>query len=413
MPSILTNLAKVSAARDLIKSLNSTPHYLCIGGVQTWNSDPVPDSIVNTDYTISDIWRNSYAMKRIKTVDACLVAPRYDWSTGTIYDQYSDSVDMFGKAFYVVTDTNDVFKCLYNNNNAQSTIKPTQSNTNTSDGYRWRWMYNISTVLYNKFATSAFIPVVDSPNSPIAGEITRIDVTNAGSSYTYANVIIEGDGVGAAAYATYSGGHISSIVMTNSGSGYNYATVSVVGDGINATANVVLAPNGGHAYSPADELLAYYIMFSVDLEYDETGIFLTNNEYRKIFIVREPLTYDGSAVYVENVAKTTTDVVLTSTSTFTQDQEVQIWLNSTKVGTAVVAYNDITNNKLYLCNVTSPTLTLNHKIYDGFNQISIVSNGLSNSNVKIYSGKVLYALYNSPVFRNITQSETIKIPILW
>ena len=61
--------------------------------------------------------------------------------------------------------------------------------------------------------------------------------------------------------------------MTNSGSGYNYATVSVVGDGINATANVVLAPNGGHAYSPADELFAYYIMFSVDLEYDETGIF--------------------------------------------------------------------------------------------------------------------------------------------
>lgn len=413
MPSILTNLAKVSAARDLIKSLNSTPHYLGIGGIQSWGSDPIPDSIVNEDYTINDIWRNSYAMKRIKTVDACLVAPRYDWTNGTVYDQYSDKVDMTGKAFYVITDDYDVFKCLFNNNNLPSTVKPTQSNTSTSDGYKWRWMYNVSTVLYNKFATSTFIPVIDSPNTPISGEITRIDVVNNGVSYTYANISIEGDGVGASAYATYSGGHISSIVLTNPGSGYNYANVNIVGDGVNASADVVLAPIGGHASSPADELLAYYIMFSVDLEYDETGVFLTNNEYRKIFIVREPLTYDGSTVYVENVAKTTTDVVLTSTSTFTQDQEVQIWLNSVKVGTANVAYNDTANNKLYLCNITSPSLTLNHKIYDGFNQLSIVSNGLTNSNVKIYSGKVLYVLYNSPIFRNITQSETIKIPILW
>jgi len=413
MPSILTNLAKVSAARDFINSLNSVPHYLGIGGILAWDNDPIPDSITNIDLTQNDAWRNSYSMKRIKTIDACLVAPRYDWTTGTIYDSYTDKSNMDGKAFYVLTDTNDVFKCLSNNNGSASTVKPTQSNLNTSDGYVWRWMYNIPTVLYNKFATNDFIPIIDAANSPIAGELTRIDVTDIGSSYSYANITIEGDGVGAAAYAQYSGGHINSIVLTNNGTGYNYATVTITGDGIDATAEVILSPIGGHGFSPADELLANYVMISVNLEYDETGYFLTNNEFRKIFIVREPLEYDGSSNYVENVAKTTTDVVLTSTATFTQDQEVQIWLNSVKVGTANVAYNDISNNKLYLCNITSPILTENHKIYDGFNQLDIVSGGITKSDVKIYSGKILYVAYSSPVFRNITQSETIKIPILW
>lgn len=413
MPSILTNLAKVSVARDFIRSFNSIPHYIGIGGILPWDTDPIPPSIENKDLTLNDVWRHSYAMKRIKSVDACLVAPRHNWTSGTVYDQYTDKETLSNKVYYVVTDTNDVFKCLYNNKNSVSIVKPTQSNVNTSDGYKWRWMYNIPTVLYNKFSTTSFIPIVDSPNNPVSGEITRIDIKDSGVSYTYANISIEGDGVGAGAYAEYSNGHISNIVLTNSGTGYNYAKVNINGDGINAEAEVILSPMGGHGYSPADELQAYYVMISIDLEYDETGYFLTNNEYRKIFIVREPLAYNSNKLYVENVAKTTTEVTLTSTATFTQDQEVQIWLNSEKIGTANIAYNDVANNTLYLCNMTVPVITQNHKIYDGFNQLDIVSNGIINSDVKIYSGKILYVMYNNPIFRNIAQSETIKIPILW
>lgn len=416
MPSVLTNFTRVSVARDFVNSLNYTPHYIGIGGVLSWDNDLAPPTPTNTISNITDVWRDSYAMKRVRTVDASLAIPRITWTTGTVYDQYSDKLDLNNLSFYVITDTNDVFKCVDNNNGGISTIKPTVTNTSDllpADGYHWKWMYNIPTQAMNKFGTADFIPVIDTSNNvAVPGEICRIDMIDVGSSYSYANIKIEGDGAGAIAYPTSTaGGHIPSITMANNGSGYNYAKITISGDGIDATAEAVLSPPGGHGSSPADELLAYYVILSTELDYDVDGFFLTNNEYRKIFIVREPLKFADNVNYVEAAANTTTRVQVTSATTFIQDQVVQIWLNSVNVGTATVAYIDSLNNTLHLCNITSSTITPTHKIYDGFNQISI--NGVTNSDVKIYSGKVLYVLNNTPIFRNITQSETIKIPILW
>jgi len=51
---------------------------------------------------------------------------------------------------YVMTSARNVYKCLSNNNSALSTVEPTgdytSSNGNiaTSDGYIWKYMYNIT-----------------------------------------------------------------------------------------------------------------------------------------------------------------------------------------------------------------------------------------------------------------------------
>ena len=68
-------------------------------------------------------------------------------------------------AFYVVTDEYNVYKCLDNNNNARSTVKPTGTALDpfeTSDGYIWKFMYNIPINLRNKFYTDDHIPVVSA-----------------------------------------------------------------------------------------------------------------------------------------------------------------------------------------------------------------------------------------------------------
>ena len=76
------------------------------------------------------------------------------------------------------------------------------------------------------------------------GEITAIAVSNGGSAYTSATVVITsatGDtGTGATATADIAGGVITGITITDGGSGYKAApTISISGDGIDADAGAV------------------------------------------------------------------------------------------------------------------------------------------------------------------------------
>lgn len=411
MPSVLTDFARVSSARDFINSLNTTPYYLGIGNVLPWDDDNNPPAPTKTIQNVYDVWRNSYALKRIKTIDAIHAVAKIEWTTGTVYDQYHDNLDMSGLQYYVLTSSNDVFKCLSNNNGSVSTEEPTIINTNTSDGYKWRWLYNIPTQTFNKFSTSTHIPVLDITSTPVEGEITRVDIINGGSGYAYASVNIVGNGTGAVAAVTLSGGSISSVVITNQGSGYTYAEAVITGDGIDGDLRVVLSPPGGHGYSIPDELLATTVIMSVDFDFDESGKVLTNNEFRSVFLVKQPLTYDGLSVYNSSIADTTTKIELNDVTTFNDDQIIELWLNSSTVGTATVAYKDTINNTLYLNGITSSNITSVHKLYDGFNQFDIVN--ISNSDVKLFSGKVIYILNRQPISRDILQTETIKLGIVW
>ena len=84
-----------------------------------------------------------------------LLARRIDWTTGTVYDQYDDGLTTTTTAnsgattlsaanFYVLTDEFNVYKCMNNNANGQSTVKPTGTGTEifeTSDKYKWKFMF--------------------------------------------------------------------------------------------------------------------------------------------------------------------------------------------------------------------------------------------------------------------------------
>lgn len=140
---------------------------------------------------------------------------------------YSGVRNLQDSKFYVVTDEFNIYKCLDNNNNARSTVKPSDvspESFTTSDGYKWKFLGNVPIALRNKFLTAAQIPVTTSVNSQFysGGEIRTVDVIDTGNNYTYASIVVQGDGYLASdPYLV-----INSNVIAD-GSGYTSATITV------------------------------------------------------------------------------------------------------------------------------------------------------------------------------------------
>lgn len=101
--------------------------------------------------------------------------------------------------FYVVTDDFNIYKCLDNNNNANSIIKPVDVAPEpflTADGYKWKYLGSVPIALRNKFLTPTQVPITTALTDQFysAGEIRNVGVFNTGNNYTYASIVVQGDG---------------------------------------------------------------------------------------------------------------------------------------------------------------------------------------------------------------------------
>lgn len=198
-----------------------TNYYYFIGRVIEWADEQNVDDIYNTDEYDYISRNNIISVKKINLRDVSFVVRRRDWVSGTVYDQFdgnyspdypatSGATSLRDANFYVLTSDFNVYKCLFNNNGAPSTDKPSSVDTtpiSTSDGYIWKYMYTITLANRNKFLTVDYMPVQRS-------------VTNA----------------------FYSNGEISSVVIDNPGTGYlgnSSVTLSVVGQFLGGNGNVI------------------------------------------------------------------------------------------------------------------------------------------------------------------------------
>ena len=114
-----------------------------------------------------DSRRQIIAMKAIKPTDVNFLIPKNPWTSGTLYQEFSDNLGISGATFHTMTDEFNVYKVISNNNGAASSYRPSSTNTSgtfsTRDGYVWKYMYTIPESL-RKHITDSFIPVeqVDS-----------------------------------------------------------------------------------------------------------------------------------------------------------------------------------------------------------------------------------------------------------
>lgn len=200
---------KTHLINQIIESVTegaNTAYYAFVGDHETVASsiEEVNAPIESFKKTNSEVFRNMIFGKRITASDMSFVINRHDWTAGTVYTMYDDEVqDIQEKNFYVVVNEDSfkhVYKCLFNNNGAPSVDKPLFKHAKydadlyvagddyyeTSDGYQWKYMYSITSTVFNKFATEKYIPVVANTvvvDNAQEGAIDVIKVDFAGKNY--------------------------------------------------------------------------------------------------------------------------------------------------------------------------------------------------------------------------------------
>jgi hypothetical protein len=165
-------------------------YYFAASKHSAW-SNTLPDLPVDNLNSIYDFQREIMFGKRIDRSDLAFMIRKILWTSDTLYNHYDDKVsNLFDTNFYVLTDDSRVYKCIDNNNNSLSTIKPTGTLTtpfSTSDGYVWKYMYTLSSANNAKFSTADYIPVdvnTSITSTAANGSIEFVQIETAGSGYT-------------------------------------------------------------------------------------------------------------------------------------------------------------------------------------------------------------------------------------
>ena len=236
MSAIINNSFRKFQADNFIESFTETVSgtntrknniYLAFGKTDAWSgttadnlaefrvTDGNPASDINIPLPVDTTqasalhWDDIRAIKRI--TDVSHVIARYDWTSGTVYREYShdrdDIIDNVNPGaassatetpFYVFTDEYRVYKCISNNNGATSTVKPTGNSeglTKTdADGYVWKFMFEVQQADVLKYVTADWIPTKtltaddgtkqwDVQQNAIDGSVDYIKVTAGGTGY--------------------------------------------------------------------------------------------------------------------------------------------------------------------------------------------------------------------------------------
>ena len=350
--NILTYNSKVSSVEQVYFSpVVSTPPefatplsslYCFLSKVDPWVDDNNPPQPQQDQRYIKQVFKNMFVAKNITSGNLSPVVPRIDWTTGVTYNYYQDDVDIFevdGNGhrlynFYIRNQYDQVFKCLWNNNDQASTVEPyfepgsygTNNIYKAADGYKWKYMYTIDTGTKITFMNADWMPVPIGGNTPSpkltaagVGNIDVINVMNGGSGYDLANatitVSITGDGSGATATigeGNVTDGVITDITVLNTGTNYTYANVSITSSlGSGAVAIAPASPVGGHGVDPVSELGVSNIMFSVEFNGGEGGIIPTDIIYHQLGIVINPTTEQNAPAPANGaIYKTTTDLIV-------------------------------------------------------------------------------------------------------
>jgi len=472
MAAIVTNKFRLNNAEQFYESFSeaSTSFYLFVGRPQPWtattpygggtdSAPPTPLDNVDDEYMY---FRDMQAAKRIASADIQYAIPRHNWTSGTIYDYYrgdygaqwsstaSDIVKTVNNGtnlwasttlFYVLSSTNNVYKCMSNNGGVASTVEPSGTSNaeySTGDGYVWKYMYSLTTTQITDFLTADFMPVATNATVAAAavlinGAVTQYKVMRGGSGYTngpYTNQTLRGDGSGATFNLTVSGGAVTAVTGVAGGTGYTFAdcnvdNISLIGTpSTSAIVTPIIGPNGGHGSNAVNELGGFYIMTNTTISGTEGGgDFVVDQDFRRVGIVLNPYNYGTSTVATAATLNALTSMTFDASPTpgaFLADEAI-----TAPSGAAgkVVAWDSTTRILKYI-----QTQWTGVKTTAGATQGNIIpfaaadvvtsassatgtiaTGGITNPEIAYYSGNTIYAEDRAPISRATDQTENIKL----
>tara|TARA_A100001201_G_scaffold15113_2_gene18289 strand:- start:1969 stop:3519 length:1551 start_codon:yes stop_codon:yes gene_type:complete len=306
----------------------------------------------------------------------------------------------------------------------------------------------------------------------VDGSLKTVVIKNRGvgigtANRTYTRVPIKGDGSGAECTVVVNNDQqIDSVTVSNQGSGYTFGNVDLSAGGVPDAESlpildVIIPPSGGHGKDIYKELGSTNVLLYSRIENDvENPDFIVGNEISRIGIVKNPNSFGTSQLLSIDKASAVYALRLTgagySSATYTPDSIINqtVSTGATAYG-KVVSYDRTTGVLKYWqdktlsgfstagiaqttppfgynltrftsspesggsVSITGGTTTLSISTsFSGFST-SINSktyflgqrftNGLSNPEVKKYSGDIIYIDNRPSITRSSNQKEDIKV----
>lgn len=423
------NLMDVSA-NDYLPDDRKSYLYCAVGRELPWNDgqeiEPTPGQATRDFITYYD---EGIVARRLTLNDVSFVIPRIDWTSNTAYAQYGCTVCPINTNFYVLNSKRQVFKCLDNNGGINSTYEPEISLSTTSleepyfvtgDGYKWKYMYTLTTAQQEKYLTSRWMPVTYNRfvrNAAINRSIDIVRITNAGNNYVDGSlqsiISIDGDGAGAVLRANVANGHVTNIIIQDRGLGYTKANLIFTdvagGIGSNAAASVVLSPQNGHGYNPVQELYANTIMFNVDFDGSESGVYPVENDFRLVYIIKNPYKAGTIELADSDLYTLYTKIdVSPGIGDYNDDEYVfqgDSFADATFIGT-VISFDE-GSNKLFLNDIRG-TYNNNIPIKGNASGAIRIALGKTDPTLALYTGDILHVSEIIPISRSENQKDRIK-----
>jgi len=485
MAAIITNKFRIHNQEQFVESFSESSanvYYLGIGRPQAFatqtrgdsrteaqGSDTAPPTPIDSVYEEFNTFNDLLAAKKVTSSETSIVIPRRNWATGTTYDYYrhdyghfvtgstssvqtanSGATTLFDSNFYVMTEDFNVYKCLDNNSDAASTVKPTGTSTSilsTGDGYKWKFMYTLSAAQQTNFLSTDFMAVATNSTvsaAAVDGAVNVVKIKTAGSggsNGSHTGVAIRGDGSSGVATVTVSGGAVTAVTVTTPGTGYTFAYIrnaDIVSAGATslsgAELDVIIEPKGGHGKNAIEELGGFFVMMNTNFEASEsgnTGDFTTENDFRKVVLLRDILS-GGSAASATTLRGTKAVLVTSPSGTFTADEEI----NQASTGAVgkVVEWDSSNNILFYIqtrFNDEGVDSNGNLTAFSGANAITgqsssasatpstssttvdniAFTSGYNSGEIDADTGDVMYIENRSPITRASDQTENVKLII--
>lgn len=454
MSFIFTNKFGVTQAKNFERFVTGTfaNTYVTFGKHTEWNANDTPTTPTDTSNTFYNYWNDLVGMKKITAADMNLVIPRVDWQSNIIYVEYTQDTELFSRAntanvtydnsFYVRNTRDQVFKCLFNNSSANSTVMPEiniggqlpeNPFVETSDGYKWKYMYTIPSGLKEKFFTNQYMPVTSEPivtNFAVDGRLDIIKIVNPGAGFnanansnSLSIVTVSGDGSNAnitvkVTSTAANGGNVVGLNIISGGNNYTKAEFTLVDplkiqSTANATLMAIIGPPGGHGSSVEEELGASSLMISVGFEGDENGVFPVEagevDGFRQIGLIKDPLL-SNSAYATGATYRTTTKYFLTQPNkNFEHGETVFIGPSlGTAIFTAAVEHYDDASFVLYVTN-SDGSFTVPASLVGSDSGAIATILSVEEPSVKRYSGDLLYIDNREKIVRSATETQQIKL----
>ena len=341
-------------------------YYYFIGNIIEWASPQTPETPeVTQDYEHKT--RNGIlSVKRINLRDVSYVVPRKNWAAGTVYDSfdgnysstftsYSGATSIKTANFYVLTSTFGVYKCIFNNNNAASTVEPSGQDITmltTADGYVWKYLYSIPLSSQNRFLTVDYMPVQRAVTNAYysKGEISSITIDNAGLGYrgnAEVTLSVSGQFLGGTGNSIANltpvfntSGEFINVIIKDPGANYKTATINITDNNgagtslLNSISNVKIFSTGS-GYTSAAISNTTANIFTTGLVQPTANAF-ANLIFSGNALIDVVLTNKGTGYTTAARANTTITISTTGNSQPTSNATANLFFATSAILTPVI-----------------------------------------------------------------------------